>query len=81
MEKIKDVEVRQAILHDMCDVIFMFIETKKHIKAFKEQERNKFLQILSNMLLVTLGLVVSGLIITSLVCAHKCNMRLFRTCS
>jgi hypothetical protein len=36
MEKIKDVEVRQAILHDMCDVMFMFIEIKKHIEAFKE---------------------------------------------
>jgi hypothetical protein len=36
MEKIKDVEVRQAILHDMCHVMFMFIEIKKHIKVFKE---------------------------------------------
>jgi hypothetical protein len=31
MEKIKDVEVQQTILHDMHNVVFMFIE------AFKEQ--------------------------------------------
>jgi hypothetical protein len=28
----------------MHDVMFMFIETKKHIKAFKEQGRSKILQ-------------------------------------
>jgi hypothetical protein len=35
MEKIKDIEVQQAILHDMHNVMFMFIEPEKQIEAFK----------------------------------------------
>jgi hypothetical protein len=43
MEKIKDVEVRQAILHDMHNVMLMF-ELEEQIEAFKEQGIIKVLQ-------------------------------------
>ncbi len=44
MEKIKDVEVRQTIFHDMHNVMFMFIELEEQIEAFKEQGIIKVLQ-------------------------------------
>jgi hypothetical protein len=36
MEKIKDVEVQQIILHDLHDVMYMSIEPKENIETFKE---------------------------------------------
>ncbi len=44
MEKIEDVEVWQVILHDMHNVMFMFIEHEKQIEVFKEQGIIKVLQ-------------------------------------
>jgi hypothetical protein len=36
MEKIKDVEVRQIILHDLHDVMYISIKPKENIETFKE---------------------------------------------
>jgi hypothetical protein len=36
MEKIKDVEAQQIILHDLHDVMYMSIEPKENIDTFKE---------------------------------------------
>ncbi len=80
MEKIKDVEIQQLIFHDMHDVMFMSIEPKKKIEAFKERGRIKILQSF-DMFLVTHGLVIFGPPTTNLVRVHKCNMRLFIACS
>jgi hypothetical protein len=44
MEKIEDVEVRQAILHDMHDVMFISTKLEEHIDTFKERGRIKILQ-------------------------------------
>jgi hypothetical protein len=71
MEKIENVEIQQAILHD---VMFMSIELEEHIETFKEWGKIK-------VLLMTHGLVIFGPIIINLVRVHKCDMRLFITCS
>jgi len=65
MEKIKDVEVWQIILHDLHDVMYMSIEPKENIETFKEWERMKVLQSFEQHSLMTLAHITFGPIIAN----------------
>jgi hypothetical protein len=68
IEKIKDNEVRRAILDDLHTVMYMPIKPSENIEAFMTCGKKKSLKTSPNIFLVIHGFDIFGPIISKLVC-------------
>ncbi len=73
MEKIKDSEVRSAILDDLHTIMYMPIEPSESIETFMTRGRNKILKASPNIYLMIHGLGIFGTIISKLICELTFN--------